>query len=118
MEQEASDILNRCKELCKLYTMAYHELPNCTKHSTLESVKACSLLEPYISDVLEQGDAALAIFCMENELRKLKELEHFKIPILTPNTCRIENNIQLEAYCHAADNEVKKYLKKLTNWTK
>ena len=65
-EQEAWDILNRYKELCKLYATAYHELAICTRYSTVERVKACSLLEPYISDVLEKVDAALAIFCMEN----------------------------------------------------
>ena len=65
-EQEASDILNRYKELFKLYATAYHELAICTRYSTVERVKACSLLEPYISDVLEKVDAALAIFCMEN----------------------------------------------------
>ena len=78
-EQEAWDILNRYKEL---YATAYHELASCARYSTKERVKACRLLEPYISDVLEQVDAALAIFCMENELRKLKGLEHFKIPVL------------------------------------
>ena len=77
------------------------------RYSTIERVKACSLLELYISNVVEQVDAALAILCMENKLRRLKGLEHFKIPVLTPNTHTIESNIQLEAYCQAVDNEVK-----------
>ena len=77
-EKEAWDILNRYKELCKLYTTAYHELAICARYSTIERVKACSLLEQYISDVLEKVDAALAIFCMENELRRLKGLEPLK----------------------------------------
>ena len=52
-EQEAWDILNRYKELCKLYATAYQELAVCTRYSTVERIKACSLLEPYILDVLE-----------------------------------------------------------------
>ena len=110
-EQEAWNILNRYKELCKLYATAYQELAVCTRYSTVERVKACSLLEPYISDVLEQVDAALAIFCMENELRRLKGLEHFKIPVLTPHICTIESNIQLQAYCQAVDDKVKTIFK-------
>ena len=77
----------------------------------IERIKACSLLEPYILDVLEQVDATLALFCMDNELRRLKGHEHFKIPVLTPNACTIESNIQLEAYCQAVDNEVKTIFK-------
>ena len=88
-EQEAWGILNRYKQLCKLYATAYHILAICTRYSTIVRVKACSLLEPYISDVLELVDSALATFCMENKLRRLKGLEHFKLPILTPNTCTI-----------------------------
>ena len=101
------NILNRYKELCKLYATAYHELTICARNSMTERIKACSLLEPYISDVLEQVDAALAIFCMENELRRLKGLELFKIPVLTPSAHTLESIIQLEAYCQAVDNEVK-----------
>ena len=85
IEQEAWDILNRYKELYKLYAMDYHELTIHARYSTIGRVKACSLLKPYISNVLEQVDVALAIFCMENELRRLKGLEHFKIPFLTYN---------------------------------
>ena len=87
--------------------MADHKLTVHAKYSTLERVKACSLLEPYISNILEQVDAALAIICMESKIRRLKEIEHFKIPTLMPSTCTIENNIQVETYCHAVDNEVK-----------
>ena len=117
-EQEAWDILNRYKELCKLYATAYQELAVHTRYSTVERVKACSLLEPYILDVLEQVDAALAIFCMENELRRLKGLEHFKIPVLIPHIHTIESNIQLQAYCQAVDDKVRQYSKKPTNLKK
>ena len=48
---------------------------------------------------------------MENELRRLKGIEHFNIPVLTPNAHTIESNIQLEAYCQAVDNEVKTIFK-------
>ena len=106
-EQEAWDILNRYRELCKLYATAYHELSVHAKHAPVEQIKACNLIEPYISDVLEQVDATLDIFCMENELRRQKGLEHFKIPELTPNGCTIESVTQLDAYCKAVDNEVK-----------
>ena len=44
-EQEAFDILNRYKELCKLYTMDYNELTIHTRYSTIGRVKACSLLK-------------------------------------------------------------------------
>ena len=43
---------------------------------------------------------------MENELRRLKDMEQLKIPVLTPNACTIESNIQLQAYCQAVDYEV------------
>ena len=106
-EQEAWDILKGYRELCKLYATAYHELSVCAKHTPVERIKACSLLEPYISDVLEQVDAALAIFCMENELRRLNSFEHFKILVLTPNARTIENTARLDAYCEVVDNELK-----------
>ena len=48
---------------------------------------------------------------MENELRRLKGLEHFKIPVLTPHAHTIESNIQLQAYCQAVDDEVKTIFK-------
>ena len=81
MEQEAWDIQNRYREHCKLYTTAYHELSVHAKHAAVERIKACSLLESYISDVSEQVDATKAIFCMENELRRVKGLGHLKIPV-------------------------------------
>ena len=90
-EQEVWDILNRYRELCKLYATTYHELSVRAKHTPVERIKACSLLEPYISYVLEQVDTGLAIFCMENELRRLKGLKHFKIPVLTENAWTIES---------------------------
>ena len=58
-EQEVWDILNRYKELCKLYTTAFHELAIHARYSTIERIEACSLLEPYILNVLEQVGAAL-----------------------------------------------------------
>ena len=108
LTEEASDILNRYKELCKLYVTAYQED---ARYSTVERVKACSLLEPYISGVLQQVDATLAILCIENELRRLKDMEQFKIPVLTPHARTIESNIQLQAYCQPVDNEVKAIFK-------
>ena len=59
------------------------------------------------SRFLEHIDAVWAIFSMENKLRRLKNIEHFTVPVLTPNGHAIESNTQLEAYCQAVDNEVK-----------
>ena len=83
-EQEAWDTLNRYKELCKLYTTACRELAILAKYSMIERIKACSLLEPHISDVLERVDAAL---------RRLKGLKHFK----TLNHCWLCVHVHLSS---------------------
>ena len=73
----------------------------------VQRIKAWNLFEPDIEGIVEQVDAVLAIFCMENEIRKLRGMEHFLIPVLTPHTHMLENQSQLEAYSNAVDNEVK-----------
>ena len=72
----------------------------------IERIRACTIFEHYIADILGQLDAVLTIFCMENEIQRLRKMEPFPIPVLTPHTHTLENNIQLEAYCQAVDNEV------------
>ena len=39
------------------------------KLSQEEAVRACKVYEPYIRDILQQVDAAIAIFVMEKQLR-------------------------------------------------
>ena len=71
-------------------------------------MKACSLLEPYIEDIFEQMDAAIAIFAMEKNGKGT-----FPMPVLMPHRCIIENQIQLTTHCAAIENEVKSIYEEL-----
>ena len=70
--------------LCQLYAEASCELTRRSKLSQEEAFRACGVYKPYIRDVLQQVDAAIAIFVMEKELRGLKGRGHFPISTITP----------------------------------
>ena len=87
---EIEEKLGQYGLLCQLYAEASCELTRRSKLSQEEAVRACKVYEPYIQDILQQVDAALAIFIMEKELRGLKGRGHFPIPNTTPHGTRVE----------------------------
>ena len=56
----------------QLYAEASCELTRRSKLSPEEAVRACKVYEPYIRDVLQQVDTAIAIFVMEKNSEALK----------------------------------------------
>ena len=95
-KQEVWDILNRYKELCKLYTTAYHELAIHARYSTIERIEACSLLEPYILNVLEQVGAALTFeeTFKPARTRAIEEQRRKQQPLLSTTTTQEIREIQ------------------------
>ena len=87
-EQEVWDILNRYNELYKLYTTAYHELAIHARYSMIERIEACSLLEPYILNVLEQVGAALPFeeTFKPERTRAIEEQRRKQQPLLSTTT--------------------------------
>ena len=64
------------------------------------------MYEPYIRDVLQQVDAAIAIFIMEKELRGLKGRGHFQISTITPHGARVETPHHINKFLEAVDEEM------------
>ena len=87
---EIEEQLGQYGLLCQLYAEASCKLTRKSKLSPEEAIKACKVYEPYIPDVLQQVDAAIAIFAMEKELRGLKGRGHFPPFPTTPQGARVE----------------------------
>ena len=78
-------------QLCTLYVNASYELARKSKLPPVEAAKACKIYRLYISDILQQVDAVITIFAMENELRNLKGRGYFPIPKITPQGIRVDS---------------------------
>ena len=99
--------------LWELYVDASYELVRKSKLSPAEAAKACKIYGSYISDILQQVDAVMTIFTMENELRNLKDRGHFPIPKITPHGIRIDNPQQAKRILDAVDGELTQILKSI-----
>ena len=118
----AADIMNLAEieekvyqfcTLWELYVDASYELARKSKLSPGEAAKACKIYGLYISNILQELEAAMTIFAMENELRNLKGRGHFPIPKITPHGIRIDNPHQAKKMLDAVDQELVQILKGL-----
>ena len=104
--REMEENLGQYGQLCLLYAEASCELTRRSKLSQEEAIWACKVYEPYIRDVLQQADMAIAIFVMEKELRGLKGRGHFPIPTTTPYGVRVETTHHINKFLEAVDEEI------------
>ena len=104
--KEIEEKIGQYCQLWELYADVSCELSRRSKLSQEEAARACKVYGPYISDVLQQVDAAITIFVMEKELRSLKGRGHFSIPTITPHGARIENPHQVRKTLESVDEEV------------
>ena len=74
---------------------------------------ACKIYGPYINDILQQVDAVIPIFAMENELRNLKGRGLFPIPKITPQGIRIDSQQQAKKTLDAVNIELTEILKNI-----
>ena len=99
--------------LGELYVDASYELTRKSKLPPAEAAMACKIYESYINDILQQVDAAITIFAMENELRNLKGRGHFPIPKITPQGIRINSQQQAKKILEAVDIKLTEILKNI-----
>ena len=65
---EAEEKVYQISTLWELYVDASYELARKSKLPPAETARACKIYGPYINDILQQVDAVITIFAMENEL--------------------------------------------------
>ena len=80
--REIEEKLGQYSLLCQLYAEVSCELTRRSKLSQEETARTCKVYEPYVRDVLQQVNMAIAIFVMEKELNGLKGRGHF--PCVVP----------------------------------
>ena len=113
---DLAEIEEKIYQLCtlwELYVDTSYELARKSKLPPTEAAKACRIYRPYISDILQQVDAVITIFAMENELRILKGRGHFPIPKMTPQDIRIDSQHLAKKTLDAADRELTKILQNI-----
>ena len=110
---ECEDKIYQFCTLWELYVDASYELARKSKLPPAEAAKACKIYGPYISDILQQVDAVMTVFVMENELRNLKDRRHFPIPKITPQGTRIDNPHQAKKTLDAVNEELTQILKSI-----
>ena len=66
-------------QLWELYADASCELARKSKLSPEEATRVCKVYEPYICNILQQVDAAITLFVMEEELRHLKDTSQYPL---------------------------------------
>ena len=82
--KEAEDKIYQLCTLWELCIDTSYEPAGKSKLPPAEAAKACRVYGPYINDILQQVEAVITIFAMENELRYMKGRGHFPIPKMTP----------------------------------
>ena len=107
---EAEQKVYQLCTLWELYVDASYELASKSKLPPAEAAKACKIYGPYISDILQQVDAVITIFAMENELRNLKARGHFPIPKIIPQGIRIDSQHLAKKTLDAVDRELTEIL--------
>ena len=110
---EIKKMLGQYGQLCKLYTDASCKLARKCRISPFELIKACQVYKPYIRDVSEQIDKAVALFAMENELRNIKGKGHFTAPTITPHGRSFESSTQTNTFLEELDKEIVKIVQEI-----
>ena len=110
---DLTEVEEKVYQLCtlwELYVNASYELARKSKRPRAEAAKACKIYGLYISDILQQVDAVITIFAMENELRNLKGRGHFPIPKITPQGIRVDSQHLAKKTIDAVDRELTEIL--------
>ena len=84
---DLAEIEEKIYQLCtlwELYVDTSYELARKSKLPLTEAAKACRIYGSKIRDILQEVDAVITIFAMENKFRILKGRGHFPIPKMTP----------------------------------
>ena len=93
-------------KLCRMYGETSCELSRRSSGSKEETTKAYDVLQPYISDILEQIEKGQALFRIEREVRNRKGRGRLCIPYITPKEKLITNAKQLKEFIDAVDDDL------------
>ena len=108
--EEAESKILQYGQLWQLYAEISVELKKKSELSQESAVAACKVYGPYISDILWQVDEVMKIFAMEKELRRIKNIGHFLVPLITPQGNKIETSHDKDKVLEAVDEEITEML--------
>ena len=104
--EEAEYKICQYLQLWKLYAETSVELKRKSKLSWKSAVTACKVYGSYILDILRQVDEVIKLFAMEKELRIIKNRGHFPVPLITPQSIKIETLQDKKKVLNAVDTEI------------
>ena len=96
-----------------MYGKASCELSCQSAMSEEETTRAYDILQPYISDILEQIEKGQSLFRVEREIRNHKGRGRLRIPFITPKEKLINNTKQLQEFLEEVNDDLTTVIKKV-----